>query len=211
MRGHVMNTVQEVVMKKIILTVSLLLGVLTGCTNEQNITFTAQIESLSGNSIVVTTEDDVGFDKASVSISTLKAEEMSVGDQVEITIKPEIRESYPVQVTAVSIEVLKGKYHKITAEEAKKIIDKEEYGTILDVRTVEEYNEGHIQNALLLPSNELADKAETTLLDKEQVILVYCRSGRRSEAAAKQLIEMGYTNVYDFGGIIDWPYEIVKE
>lgn len=101
-------------------------------------------------------------------------------------------------------------YKKISAEDAKKIIDSEEDVIILDVRTLEEYNEGHIENALLLPVNEISDKAEKILTEKDAKILVYCRSGNRSATASKQLIKMGYTDVYDFGGIISWPYEIVK-
>lgn len=100
-------------------------------------------------------------------------------------------------------------YKKISAEEAKKIIDSEDV-IVLDVRTQEEYNEGHIVNAVLLPVNDIADKALETLPNKDAKILVYCRSGNRSATASKQLIKMGYTNVYDFGGIISWPYEIVK-
>ncbi len=100
-------------------------------------------------------------------------------------------------------------YQKITAEEAKKIIDSENV-IILDVRTQEEYNEGHIKNAILLPDTEITSKAYEVLKDKDAKILVYCRSGRRSAQASKKLINMGYTNVYDFGGIIDWKYEIEK-
>lgn len=81
---------------------------------------------------------------------------------------------------------------------------------ILDVRTQAEFAEGHIPNALLLPDNEIKQRAEELLPDKEQTILVYCRSGRRSELAAKELIQLGYTNVYDFGGILDWTGDVVK-
>jgi phage shock protein E len=98
-------------------------------------------------------------------------------------------------------------YKKITAEEAKIIIDEEDV-IILDVRTQAEYDEGHIENAILLPDTEIEDKAEMVLTDKDAKILVYCRSGNRSATSAQTLIEMGYTNVYDFGGIIDWPYEV---
>ena len=66
------------------------------------------------------------------------------------------------------------------------------------------------KNAVLLPVNDIAVKAEEVLTDKDAKILVYCRSGNRSAAASKELIKMGYTNVFDFGGIISWPYEIVK-
>ena len=100
-------------------------------------------------------------------------------------------------------------YKKISAEDAKAIIDSEEV-IILDVRTQEEYNSGHIENAVLLPVNEIKDNADEILADKNAKILVYCRSGNRSATASKELIEMGYTNVYDFGGINSWPYEVVK-
>ncbi len=100
-------------------------------------------------------------------------------------------------------------YKKISAEEAKSIIDNEDV-IIVDVRTKGEYDSGHIENAVLLPVAEIANKAEEVLPDKNAKILVYCRSGNRSATASKDLIKMGYTNVYDFGGIIDWPYEIIK-
>lgn len=199
-------------MKKFILMLVILLFVVTGCTKEKNVTFEAQIESVTDQSIVVTTSGDVGFDKASVGLSTAKIKgDLVVGGKVTITIHPEIRETYPVQVTAIEVEVMDAAYEKISAQQAKEMMDKGEYGVILDVRTLEEYNEGHIEGATLLPDNEIKNKAEITLYDKEEVILVYCRSGRRSEAAAKVLVEMGYTKVYDFGGIVDWPYEVVKE
>lgn len=100
-------------------------------------------------------------------------------------------------------------YKKISAEEAKKIMDSEEI-IVLDVRTLEEYSSAHIENAVLLPVTEIAAKAEEALPDKDAKILVYCRSGNRSATAARELINMGYTNVYDFGGINSWPYEVVK-
>ena len=100
-------------------------------------------------------------------------------------------------------------YKKISAQEAKAIIESENV-IILDVRTQEEYNEGHIENSVLLPVNDISAKAEEILTDKDAKILVYCRSGNRSATASKQLIKMGYTNVYDFGGINSWPYEIIK-
>ena len=99
-------------------------------------------------------------------------------------------------------------YVNITAEEAKQIIDTEEGYIILDVRTQEEYDEGHIPGAIVISHEEIAEKAEKVLTDKEQLILVYCRSGRRSKIAAEALVELGYTNIKEFGGIIDWPYEV---
>ena len=96
----------------------------------------------------------------------------------------------------------------ITAGEAKQIMDSEEGYIILDVRTQEEYDEGHIPGAILIPNTEIEVRAEEELPDKDQLILVYCRSGRRSKLAAEILVELDYTNIREFGGIIDWPYEV---
>ena len=99
-------------------------------------------------------------------------------------------------------------YVNITAEEAKQIMDTEEGYIILDVRTQEEYDQGHIPSAIVISYEEITEKAEDVLTDKDQLILVYCRSGRRSKIAAEALVELGYTNIKEFGGIIDWPYEV---
>ena len=99
-------------------------------------------------------------------------------------------------------------YMNITAEEAKQIMDNEEGYIILDVRTQEEYDQGHIPGAIVISYEEIEEKAEEVLTDKDQLILVYCRSGRRSKIAAEALVELGYTNIKEFGGIIDWPYEV---
>lgn len=101
-------------------------------------------------------------------------------------------------------------YEQITAEQAKKIMDNEQDYIIIDARTEEEFAEGHIENAILIPEYEIANRAEKELPDKEQLILVYCRSGRRSKIASEELVKLGYTNVKEFGGIIDWPYDVVK-
>ena len=98
----------------------------------------------------------------------------------------------------------------ITAEEAKRIMDNEEGYIIIDVRTQEEYDEGHIPGAVLISHEEIAEKAEDVLTDKDQLILVYCRSGRRSKIASEALVELGYTNIKEFGGILDWPYAVEK-
>ena len=101
-------------------------------------------------------------------------------------------------------------YVNITAEEAKRIMNTKEGYIILDVRTQEEYDQGHIPGAIVISHEEIAEKAEEVLTDKDQLILVYCRSGRRSKIAAEALVELGYTNIKEFGGIIDWPYEVEK-
>ena len=99
-------------------------------------------------------------------------------------------------------------YMSITAEEAKQIMDTETGYIILDVRTQEEYDESHIPGAIVIPNTEIETRAEQELTDKGQMILVYCRSGRRSKQAAEILVTLGYTNIKEFGGIIDWPYEV---
>ena len=104
---------------------------------------------------------------------------------------------------------MENSYEQITPAEAKEIMDSQDGYVILDVRTQEEFDESHIDSAILIPDYEITAKAESILKDKDQLILVYCRSGRRSKLAASDLVTLGYTNVKEFGGIIDWPYETV--
>ena len=101
-------------------------------------------------------------------------------------------------------------YENISAREAKMIIDTKAEYIIIDARTEEEFAEGHIENAILIPEYEIAKRAEKEIPDKDTLILVYCRSGRRSKIASDELVKLGYTNVKEFGGIIDWPYGIVN-
>ena len=103
-----------------------------------------------------------------------------------------------------------GVYRKITAEQAYEMMNTQEV-TIVDVRTQSEYDEGHIQNAVLIPNETIGSDTPTNLPDKNAVILVYCRSGRRSEEAARKLVNLGYVSVYDFGGINDWTYGTVTD
>lgn len=100
-------------------------------------------------------------------------------------------------------------YTQITQEEAKVMMDKNDGHIIVDVRRQDEYDTGHIPDAVLIPNESIADKQPEELPDLDQIILVYCRSGRRSKEAAQKLADMGYTNVYEFGGIIDWTGETV--
>ena len=104
----------------------------------------------------------------------------------------------------------KAAYHKISAEEAYEMMASQEV-VVVDVRTQEEYDGGHIESAVLVPDESIGSEMPEALPDKEATLLIYCRSGRRSKEAAQKLLELGYQNVYDFGGIIDWPYEQVKE
>lgn len=98
----------------------------------------------------------------------------------------------------------------ITPQEAKTLMDTRSGFVILDVRTPEEYAESHIPGAILIPDYDIGTKAPEVLKDKNQMILVYCRSGRRSKLAAAELETMGYTCIREFGGILDWPYETEK-
>ena len=102
-------------------------------------------------------------------------------------------------------------YEQISAEDAKKLMDTESDYIIVDARTTEEFAEGHIPNAILIPEYEIADRTPSELPDKDQLILVYCRSGRRSKIASQALADLGYTNVKEFGGILDWPYDVVTD
>lgn len=116
-----------------------------------------------------------------------------------------ITDSSSIQSTEAQVE-----YKKITAEEAKQRIDAGG-AVILDVRTQEEYDEGHIDGAIRLEYNDFDEQLTEILPDKSAQILIYCRSGNRSRIATEYLISNGYTDVYDFGGIIDWPYETAVE
>ena len=98
-------------------------------------------------------------------------------------------------------------YAQITQEEAKRMMAEEEGYVILDVRRPDEYAEGHIPGAVCLPNEEIGTEPPALLSDREQIILVYCRTGRRAGDAAKKLADMGYTNVYNFGGINKWDGE----
>jgi rhodanese-related sulfurtransferase len=102
-------------------------------------------------------------------------------------------------------------YKKISAADAKARIDSGDALIILDVRTQEEFDAGHIAGAILVPNETIIDEQPELLPDLDAEILVYCRSGNRSGQAANKLLAMGYTNVVDFGGIIDWPYEVVTD
>ena len=98
-------------------------------------------------------------------------------------------------------------YRRIDARKARELHGRERGAVYLDVRTEEEYRERRIPNALLLPDYDIAEYACELLPDADACVLIYCRRGNRSRIAALILSEMGYTNVYDFGSINDWPYE----
>ncbi len=102
-------------------------------------------------------------------------------------------------------------YTTITAQEAKARMDSGDDLIIVDVRTQAEYASGHVPGAVLIPNETISDQMPALLPDLDAEVLLYCRSGNRSAQAAKKLAAMGYTRIYDFGGIIDWPYETEEE
>ena len=107
-------------------------------------------------------------------------------------------------------EIMVKEYVHITQEEARRMMTEEDV-VIVDVRRQDEYDEGHIPGAVCIPNESIGDEMPEELPDTDQVILVYCRSGRRSREAAQKLADMGYTGVYEFGGILDWTGEVVKD
>ena len=102
-------------------------------------------------------------------------------------------------------------YTQISMDEAIEMMETEENYIILDVRTKEEFDAGHIEGAINVANEVIHQDQSENLPDKEQLILVYCRSGNRSKQASEKLAKQGYTNVYEFGGIIDWPGDVVIE
>lgn len=102
-------------------------------------------------------------------------------------------------------------YTQISQDKAAEMMAEDDGHVIVDVRREDEYAEGHIPGAILIPNESIVDTPPEELPDFDQIILVYCRSGRRSKEAAQKLADMGYTNVYEFGGIITWNGDIVTD
>ena len=105
----------------------------------------------------------------------------------------------------------KNTYHQISQEEAKERMTRDDGHVIVDVRRQDEYDSGHIPGAILVPNESIGTEKPEQLPDLNQIILIYCRSGRRSKEAAQKLADMGYTNIYEFGGIIDWTGDITTD
>ena len=101
-------------------------------------------------------------------------------------------------------------YSQITQDEAKQMMELDDGHVIVDVRREDEYVQGHIPGAILIPNESIGDTPPKELPDYDQIILVYCRSGRRSKEASQKLADLGYSHVYEFGGIIDWKGEVTK-
>ena len=112
-------------------------------------------------------------------------------------------------MTGCAASAAENSYRQIGMEEAVSLMEEQENYIILDVRTQEEYAAGHIPGAICIPNETIGDGEIPELPDREQLILVYCRSGNRSKQASEKLTKLGYTNIIEFGGIIDWPGEVV--
>lgn len=119
--------------------------------------------------------------------------------------------SNTTQNTNINTDSTVKAYRQITMNEAASIMKSEKDYIILDVRRPDEFSEGHIPNAINVPNEIIGTSEISELPDKNQLILVYCRSGRRSKEASQKLVDLGYTNVVEFGGILDWSGETVKE
>lgn len=105
----------------------------------------------------------------------------------------------------------KANYHQIDGQSALDMMNNETDYIIIDVRTESEYQQGHIKNAINIPNESIDESVSEILTDKDQLLLVYCRSGNRSKKASEKLAKLGYSNIYEFGGISDFPGEIVNE
>ena len=105
----------------------------------------------------------------------------------------------------------KANYHQIDGQSALDMMNNETDYIIIDVRTESEYQQGHIKNAINIPNESIDESVSEILTDKDQLLLVYCRSGNRSKQASEKLAKLGYSNIYEFGGISDFPGEIVNE
>ena len=119
--------------------------------------------------------------------------------------------SNTAQNTNINTDSTVKTYRQITMNEAVSMMKSEKDYIILDVRRPDEFSAGHIPNAINVPNEIIGTSEISELPDKDQLILVYCRSGRRSKEASQKLVDLGYTNIVEFGGILDWSGETVKE
>lgn len=194
---------------------------------EEQFEFIATIVGVYDSAILVEPEEGTNERKSSDKISmgiTKPTKGINdfyvVGNKVKITYNGVIMESYPAQIVATKVELIggyslskdniKGEIKNVSMDEIVNIMSENQNYIILDVRTVEEYNDGHIPNAICIPNETISEDVINKLPNKEQLILIYCRSGNRSKQAANKLQELGYTKLVEFGGIIDWKGEIVK-
>ena len=134
------------------------------------------------------------------------------GDPRDASVYDSASGATPEAASEVQPELSQSVVHKVSPEEGKRLMG--EFGSggyiLVDVRTEEEYAEGYIEGAVLIPVDEISGRAEAELADKDLPVFVYCRGGVRSASAAETLAALGYAAVYDLGGIVDWPYGLTK-
>ena len=206
-------------MKKLFFVLISSLLLLTSCeASQENMTIEARIVLVYRDHLFVDIEGDVPFDYADLYYE--EGYELSFEPHAEQIIQAEILPQVhkdPPEVTAVHVEKLEDgplasriPIKEIPHDEAKKMLENEDV-RLLDVRTEEEYHSGHLPDAVQVEEKDLASYAQSELPDKEQTIFVYCRTGIRSYEACLTLTELGYEEIYDLGGIVEWPYEIIEE
>ncbi|MGL5541428.1 MAG: rhodanese-like domain-containing protein [Erysipelotrichaceae bacterium] len=191
-------------MKKIIV-LWMALMILSGCAPQVSIT--GVVDSFGVSNYVVSFSKDNDFDLASVSVDRMNPD-IARGDLIEIYYDGVVAESYPVQIRASKVKQKidfsqEPAYRTISFEDAKLVMELKSV-MLLDVRTAQEYQEKHLEGATNIPLDELTERIENEVWDKNEILIVYCRSGNRSQQAATQLVELGYRNVFDFGSIDNW-------
>ena len=170
---------------------------------EQNENQETEVERVDTESI-----DTEGIDTESIET---EATESNSADPESADTESADTESADTESEEVESVGLENTFQQISASEAKELMEESDSFVLLDVREENEFKEGHIRGATLIPVGQIAQLAPELLQDKEALILVYCRSGRRSVEASQQLVDLGYTQVVEFGGILDWPYEVVRD
>ena len=116
-----------------------------------------------------------------------------------------------VSAPAADTEKISPTFHQISQEEAKEMMAKDDGHVVVDVRRQDEYDAGHIPGAILVPNESIGCDSPEALPDYDQIILIYCRTGNHSKQAAQKLASMGYTNIYEFGGITTWTGDVVTD
>ncbi len=193
-------------MKRLLIISILLLTFLLGGCASGNVGDTAA-QPVTGTSTETTSQ---AVTEASENISEMISEvELAedTGNTVETLTETDTEAS---SQEVGSTEKTAGVYTQISQEEAKRMMALDDGHVVVDVRRRDEYLEGHIPGAILVPNENIVDTPPSKLPDKDQIILIYCRSGRRSKEASQKLADMGYTRIYEFGGIIDWTGDVVE-
>ncbi|MFO7611354.1 MAG: rhodanese-like domain-containing protein [Clostridia bacterium] len=202
----------------LVISASFAIALISGCAAEEIVPSEETaidgriIDIEAGSKILIRNEEDTNiYYNIDISGGVLFTEGVDTALDVDNVISADVQminaDSLPKETTLVRITGNKTPaYTVIDAVRAKQMMD-EGGATVIDVRTITEYSESHIPDSYNVPLDEIGLGIDRITADRDAVILVYCKSGNRSKVAARMLSEMGYTNVYDFGGIVDWPYE----